>query len=88
MKQNRPWSIWWDFRWENNILKWVVVQTDHPQYKHFDYIMKFAIEECLCDKGFIDSWVEMWYTRFIDDIYSGRKSLHEIMKQSGNKRNE
>ena len=83
MTQNRPWSIWWDFRWEDDNLRWVVIQTDHPQYKHVDYMMKFVAEDCYCTEGYIDNWVKTWYNQFEDDIYTGRKSLHEIMKQNG-----
>lgn len=51
MTQNRPWSIWWNFRREGDNLKWVVIQTDHPQYDHVDYMMRFPIEDCKCEDG-------------------------------------
>lgn len=83
MTQNRPWRVWWDFRWEDNEIKWVVVQTDHPQYQHVDYVYRFPIEECRDERGYIDSWEKNWFTKFENDITSGRHSIHKIMKAMG-----
>lgn len=80
---NRPWHVWWDFRWQNNDIKWVVIQTDHPYYKHVDYIYRFAIDECEDEKGCIDNWVETWFDKFSLDIIEGRVNIHEIMKSEG-----
>ena len=83
MVQNRPWSIWWDFRWEGGNIKYVVVQTDHPQYQHVDYIYRFPIDE-ICEKdGTVDGWVDGWFRPFVEDIYAGRESLHDTMKYAG-----
>jgi hypothetical protein len=78
---NRPWDIWWDFRWEKQNLKCVIIQTDHPKYKHKDYIRIFDIEDCLDENGYIDLWVQNWFNKFRDGILAGRVSLHEIMKE-------
>jgi hypothetical protein len=80
---NRPWHVWWDFRWEDNDIKWVVVQTNHPDYKHVDYIYRFTIDECADEEGYIDSWIETWFNKFSLDIKEGRVSIHEIMKKEG-----
>jgi hypothetical protein len=81
--RNRPWNIWRDFRWEQNDLKWIVVQTDHPDYQHIDYIYRFAIEECTDSTGSVEYWVDTWFRQFNDDIASGRHSIHKLMKALG-----
>lgn len=53
-RKTQPWSVWWDFRSENCHLKWVVVQTDHPDYKDVDYIYRFPLESCTDETGTID----------------------------------
>ena len=80
---NRPWGVWWDFRWDGADLKWIVVQTDHPQYKHVDYVYRFDIKDCADEKGQIDKWIETWFDKFSLDITEGRVSIHEIMKKKG-----
>jgi hypothetical protein len=77
---NRPWSIWWDFRWEGDHIVSIVVQTDHPKYTHVDYIYCFPIKECEDEFGYVDTWVENWFTKFRDDVMGGRQSLHKIIK--------
>lgn len=86
MAQNRPWGIWWDFRWEGSDIKWVVIQTDHPQYQHIDYIYRFPIEECKNEHGYIDEWEETWFNKFSLDIKEGRVNIHEIMKNEGHEK--
>lgn len=83
MGRNRPWHIWWDFRWEDHKLKWVVVQTDHPRYDHVDYIYRFPIESCVDKNGRIDSWEKSWFLKFRDDLKSGRQNISEVMKSVG-----
>lgn len=81
--QNRPWSIWWDFRWEGDHITHIVVQSDHPDYQHVDYIYRFPIAECEDEFGYVDGWVENWFTKFESDITSGRHSIHKIMRGLG-----
>lgn len=88
MTQNRPWSVWWDFRWKDDDLKWIVVQTDHPQYRHVDYIYRFNIEDCEDKNGHVDTWIETWFTKFEDDVTSGRHSIHKIMKAMGHEKGQ
>jgi hypothetical protein len=83
MGNNRPWEIWWDFRWHEGAIQWVVVQTDHPKYKHVDFIYRFPIDELQGPDGAIDEWVDGWFNPFVSDIYAGRESLHEVMKYAG-----
>lgn len=68
MSWTRPWSVWWDFRWEDDKIKYIVVQTDHPKYAHLDYIHCFDIKDCEDAKGYIDTWVETWYSDFVKEI--------------------
>jgi hypothetical protein len=82
MSNNQPWNIWWDFRWLDNEIRWVVVQTDHPKYKHVDHIYKFLVDELQSPEGTIDEWVDQWFNPFVSDVKSGRKSLHKIMKSA------
>lgn len=50
MKQNRPWSIWWDFRHYDtpnnaNYKMTVILQTNHPDYDHIDFFKEYELEE-------------------------------------------
>ena len=83
MQSNRPWRVWWDFRWEGDHITHVVVQTDHPQYTHVDYIYRFDIRDCEDSQGHVDTWVETWYNKFESDVISGRHSIHKIMRAMG-----
>jgi hypothetical protein len=85
--KNRPWNVWWDTRWESDVMRWIVVQTDHPDYQHVDYIYKFDISECVDGHGYIDAWVESWFNKFRDDVTSGRHSIHKIMRSLGYSKN-
>ena len=75
----RPWSIWWDFIWEGDHNTHVTIETDHPKYKR--EIMRFPIKDCQNNLGTIDDWERNWFIPFVDDIKSGRKSIHTIMKE-------
>lgn len=79
MAYNRPWGIWWDF--DNDHIK---IQTNHPAYSHIDYIYKFPIKDFEDSHGFIDDKFDKWFNAFVDDVMSGRKSLHKIMKEINN----
>jgi len=74
---NRPFCIWWDFRVDD-----VVVQTDHPQYSHVDYIFKMPFDSIQVN-GTIDHWDETYFKNFSLDIMSGRVSIHKIMREQG-----
>ena len=28
----RKYSYWWDFDWDGDILKWVIIESDNPKY--------------------------------------------------------
>jgi hypothetical protein len=81
--KNRPWDVWWDFRWAGEELKWIVIQSDHPNYNHVDYIHRLPISECEDRGGQIDDWVETWFTPFRHDLITGRVSIHALMKELG-----
>jgi len=83
MIMNRPWTVWWEFRWEDNDIKSIVIQTNNPQYNHIDYIYCFPIEECVDEDGYVDDWIENWFEKFSLDITEGRVNIHEIMKTEG-----
>ena len=85
MTRNRPWSVWWDFRNEGDRVTHVVVQTNHPQYTHVDYIYRFPIAECANEFGHVDGWVQDWFAKFESDITSGRISIHKVMRKLGYK---
>lgn len=87
MSTMQTWSIWWDFLWEEKELKYVIVETNHPRYRHLPYIFKFPISECLQDDT-IDNWERTWFRPFVDDIMSGRKSIHKIMKSLEKQKNQ
>ena len=76
------WDIWWDFRNENN-QEWIVVQTNHPDYQHVDYITRYSVEDCTDENGHIDDWIENTFHVFRENIIQGRSSLHTIMKEFG-----
>lgn len=77
MTQNRPWSIWWDFRDE-----YVVVQLDHPDYENVDYIHRVLFDDIAVD-GFIDHWASTWFYNFKEDLETGHVSLHKLMSELG-----
>jgi hypothetical protein len=79
----QPWSIWWDFRSDDGYVRWIVVQTDHPDYERIDYIYCLPIELCEDSKGQVDDWVKEWFRPFRDDLLNARKSIHTLMKQLG-----
>jgi hypothetical protein len=83
--KNRPWSVWWDFSWEIDETgpSHIIVQTDHPSYQHVHCIYRFPISECEDENGYIDHWVETWFHNFESDVLSGRRSIHQIMKELG-----
>lgn len=85
--KNRPWTIWWNFRWnkDHSDLEWVDVLTDHPDYTNIDYIYRFKIEDCL-EGEYIDKWETEWFYPFRDDYISGRESIHTLMKELGHKK--
>jgi hypothetical protein len=85
---NRPWTIWWDFTWEIDETgpSHVIVQTDHPDYQYVRFIHHFPMSDIEDDAGCIDSWVETWFLPFRDDVVSGRKSIHDLMKNLGYKK--
>lgn len=87
MASDTTWNIWWDFRHEGDHITHVVIQTDHPQYRHVDYIHCLPIEECEDENGYVDTWVEKWFEPFRQDVVSGRVSLHTTMRLLGHTKN-
>jgi hypothetical protein len=83
MTYNRPWSIWWNFTLESSH---IIIQTDHPDYQDLHYIYKFTVAECEDGRGYIDNWVKTWFNKFRDDVMSGRKNIHTIMKDAGHEK--
>jgi hypothetical protein len=83
----RPWGVWWDFRWNESVhdnrIKWVVIQTDHPDYLHVDYIHCLPVELCEDKSGHIDTWISNWFEPFREELESGKVSIHVLMKKLG-----
>lgn len=80
----RPWCVWWKFFREGDHITDIIIRTDHPKYKHLDYIRKFPIQECEDELGYIDTWLETWFEPFESDIKSGRISIHKLLKDFKN----
>lgn len=55
-----------------------IVQSDHPSYRHVDYMYEFEPDQDGEFYYFYD-----WFDKFRSDLYSGRISLHEEMKKLG-----
>lgn len=79
MGHKDDWTIWWDTRWQNYEITDIVVQTDHPNYQHVDYMFRFPLNECTDENGNIDKWIEEWFDPFVNSVKTGQHSLHKVM---------
>lgn len=68
-QSKRNTRYWWDFGWDGDILKWVIIESANPKMKvvaRFTWSGEFATKA-------IDHAVKI-----IDDLKSGRKNIKQV----------